>query len=131
MYLYTMKQWSLMLCLLGTLGLPGVLDVAKSFLGVPYVSGTLESEGKEYLIVDTTGMDCTTFVELSVARYMEARDSDLTFEQHVQCLRYRRGKVDGYLSRLHYFTDWVNENGRRDVWYELGSRVLILIATPT
>lgn len=121
MYLYTMKQWSLMLCLLGTFGLPGVLDVAKSFLGVPYVSGTLESEGKEYLIVDTTGMDCTTFVELSVARYMEARDSDLTFEQHVQCLRYRRGKVDGYLSRLHYFTDWVNENVRRDVWYELGS----------
>ena len=80
-----------MLCLLGALGLPGVLDVAKSFLGIPYVGGTLESDGEECLIVDTMGMDCTTFVELSVARFLAARDSSFAFEQHVQRLRYRRG----------------------------------------
>lgn len=115
-----MKQWSLMLCLLGTLGLPGVLDVAKSFLGIPYVGGTLESDGEECLIVDTMGMDCTTFVELSVARFLAARDSSFAFEQHVQRLRYRHGEVDGYLSRLHYFTDWAERNVQGGVWRELG-----------
>lgn len=109
-----------MLCLLGALGLPGVLDVARSYLGVPYVGGTLESGGEECLVIDTTGLDCTTFVELSVARFLAARDSALDFEQHVQRLRYRHGEVDGYLSRLHYFTDWVEVNAHRGVWHELG-----------
>ena len=27
--------------------------------------------------------------------------------------------MDGYLSRLHYFTDWVDENAERGVWHEL------------
>lgn len=109
-----------MLCLLGALELPGVLDVAKGFLGIPYVGGTLETDGEECLVVDTMGMDCTTFVELSVARFLAARDSSLAFEQHVQRLRYRHGEVDGYLSRLHYFTDWAEENVQRGVWHELG-----------
>lgn len=113
-----MKQWILMLCLL--CGYSGsVLDVAKRYLDVPYVAGTLEVVGEERLVVDTAGVDCTTFVELSVARWLTARNDSLSFEQQVQRLRYRRGVVDGYLSRLHYFTDWVAENARRGVWYEL------------
>ena len=90
-----------------------------SLLGVPYVSGTLEAEGEERLIVDTLRVDCTTFVELSVAQWLAARFDSLTFGQHVQALRYRNGVVDGYLSRLHYFTDWVVCNAKRGVWYEL------------
>lgn len=111
-----------MLCLLGALGLPGVLDVAKRYLGVPYVGGALESGGEECLVIDTTGLDCTTFVELSVARFLATRDSAPAFEQHVQRLRYRHGEVDGYLSRLHYFTDWVEANVHRGVWHELGPK---------
>lgn len=64
-------------------------------------------------------MDCTTFVELSVARWLAMQSDSLPFEQQVQQLRYRGGMVDGYLSRLHYFTDWVTENTLRGIWHEL------------
>ena len=61
--------------------MPGVVDTAQYFLGTPYVSGTLEVEGAERLIVDTAGLDCTTFVELSVARWLTAPSDSLSFEQ--------------------------------------------------
>ena len=111
-----MKLLLLTMCMLGNLP-ENIFNVAKSFLDVPYVAGTLEVEGDERLVVNTDSLDCTTFVELSVARWL-ASDS-VTFEQQVQTLRYRDGVVDGYLSRLHYFTDWVVENERRGVWHEL------------
>lgn len=96
----------------------GWLDEAYSFLGKPYVAGTLEREGGESLVVDTLGFDCTTFVELSVARWL-SRCNDTPCEDELRKMRYRGGVVDGYLSRLHYFTDWVTENERRGVWREL------------
>lgn len=34
----------------------------KQFLGVPYVGHTLEEGDKEHLIINTRGLDCTTFV---------------------------------------------------------------------
>lgn len=113
-----MKLWILALGLL-CIQPKGILDIAKNHLGVPYAAGTLETRGEERLIVREDSVDCTTFVELTVARWLAMRSDSLTFEQQVQSLRYRDGVVDGYLSRLHYFTDWVEENSRRDVWYEL------------
>ena len=113
-----MKLLLLTLCLLGNSSVD-VLSVAKNFLGVPYVAGTLESEGDEQLVVNTEGLDCTTFVELSVAGWLALKSDSADFEQHVQALRYRDGIVDGYLSRLHYFTDWVEENSCRGIWHEL------------
>lgn len=114
-----MKQWILALCLLCSAP-EGILDIAKTYLGTPYVAGTLEQEGEEQLIIDEQGVDCTTFVELTVARWLTKQNDSLSFEQHVRRLRYRNGVIDGYLSRLHYFTDWVAENTRRGVWHELG-----------
>lgn len=118
-----MKQSTLILCLAGLLGLSGgipeVLYIAMRYLGTSYVAGTLECEDGEYLIVNEQGVDCTTFVELSVARWLTIENDSFTFEQQVQALRYRDGVIDGYLSRLHYFTDWVAENTRRGIWYEL------------
>lgn len=113
-----MRLWILVLCLLCTLP-EGILDAAKSYLGVPYAAGTLETEGKERLTINEDSLDCTTFVELTVARWLSTQSDSLTFEQQVQALRYRGSIVDGYLSRLHYFTDWVAENTRRGIWYEL------------
>lgn len=107
-----------MLCLLCTHP-EGILDVASRYFGVPYMAGTLEMPGEERLVINEQGVDCTTFVELSVARWMADRSDTLSFERGVQLLRYRDGVVDGYLSRLHYFTDWVAENSRRGVWCEL------------
>ena len=112
-----MKLLLLTLCLLSELS-TNILDIARTYLGTPYVAGTLETEGDERLIINEEGVDCTTFVELSVAHRLALQDEG-TFEQQVQLLRYRKGVVDGYLSRLHYFTDWVEENARRGVWSEL------------
>lgn len=123
-YLYRlMKQHLFILCLLCALPeyiLPNnVLEVARSYLGISYVAGTLETEGEERLVINEDSVDCTTFVELSVARWLTIQNNSLTFEQQVQALRYRGGMVDGFLSRLHYFTDWVDENTRRGVWREV------------
>ena len=113
-----MKHWIFALCLLCTLS-EGILDVAKRFLGIPYVAGTLETEGTERLVVNEDSLDCTTFVEYSVARWLSMKNDSLTMEQWTELLRYRNGVVNGYLSRLHYFTDWVAENEHRGVWYEV------------
>lgn len=112
-----MKQWILMLCLLCGYG-ESILDVARRFLGVPYVAGVLEGD-VERLTVDTTQLDCTTFVELTVARWLASQGDSTCFDEQVQRMRYREGVVDGYLSRLHYFTDWVKVNALRGVWSEL------------
>lgn len=113
-----MKLCLLILCLLYG-GVTDILDVAGRYLGTPYVAGTLETEGEERLIINERGVDCTTFVELAVAHWLAMQDNSPTFEQQVQQLRYRNGDVDGYLSRLHYFTDWVAQNSRRGIWHEL------------
>ena len=97
----------------------GILDVAKSYLEVPYAAGTLEAEGAERLIINEDSVDCTTFVELSVAHWIAIQSDDAIFEEQVKRMRYRGGVVDGYLSRLHYFTDWVAENTDRGIWREL------------
>ncbi len=113
-----MKLWLLALCL--WCNHPDeMIEVARSYLGIPYVAGTLETTGEERLIINEEGVDCTTFVELSVARWLAMQSDSLTMEQWVERLRYRNGVADGYLSRLHYFTDWVVENTRRGVWHEL------------
>ena len=113
-----MKLLLLILCLLGET-VTDVLSVAKAFLGVPYVAGTLEQKGEEQLVINEKELDCTTFVELSVARWIAAQSDSMSFEHEVKHLRYRGGEVNGYLSRLHYFTDWVAENEMRGVWREL------------
>jgi hypothetical protein len=113
-----MKLYTFILCLLCALP-KNILEVAQSYPGTPYVAGTLEVEGEERLFINEEGVDCTTFVELSVARWLALQADSLTFEQQVQALRYRGGVIDGYLSRLHYFTDWVSENARCGVWREV------------
>ena len=35
------------------------------------------------------------------------------FLRELQVIRYREGKIDGYPSRLHYFSDWIFDNDRK------------------
>lgn len=90
------------------------LTMARSFLDAPYVSGTLESPtGDEQLVVNLREFDCTTFVEnaLALAQTRHAEKPDFqSFKTHLQHLRYRDGRIQGYASRLHYFSDWLAEN---------------------
>lgn len=84
-----------------------ILRIAKQYIGTPYVANTLEVAEEEHLIINPEEVDCTTFVEYVLAEYL-ANDS-ASFEDRLQSLRYREGKIQGYASRLHYFSEWVQQ----------------------
>jgi hypothetical protein len=60
-------------------------------------------------------VDCTTFVEYVLAMVHVSLGDGADFGRlafELRPLRYRNGLVNGYPSRLHYFTDWL-KNGER------------------
>ncbi|KQS31293.1 N-acetylmuramoyl-L-alanine amidase-like domain-containing protein [Dyadobacter sp. Leaf189] len=92
-----------------------VLRITESFLGTPYVAGTLEGNPTEKLVCKFDGLDCTTLVE-SVIALAIAKSENASFEAYkneLTKLRYRDGNIDGYPSRLHYILDWMYENEKR------------------
>ena len=87
----------------------------KKFLGLPYVGHTLELGNEEHLIINLRELDCTTFVETVAALSICDKNDQRTFEdycQNLMMIRYRNGKMNGYPSRLHYFTWWGEDNER-------------------
>lgn len=91
----------------------GTLYFARQFLGRPYVAHTLEADDEEHLVVNTRQLDCTTLVENVVALtlcHAHGEQSFACFCRYLRMLRYRGGTIEGYPSRLHYFTDWINDN---------------------
>ena len=89
------------------------LYFAKQMLGVPYVAGTLDGNKEEQLVIRTDALDCTTFVEtvlaLTIADKRGERDIE-GFKKALTQVRYRDGILNGYASRLHYFSDWIHNN---------------------
>lgn len=89
------------------------LHFAKQMLGVPYLAGTLDGNEEEQLVVRTDALDCTTFVEtvlaLCIADKRDKRDFE-GFKKALVLVRYRDGVLNGYASRLHYFSDWIRNN---------------------
>lgn len=91
------------------------------FVGTPYVAHTLEGR-PEVLTVNLDELDCTTFVETVMALSYtvgEGRSTWRDFLYNLQRLRYRRGEVNGYASRLHYISDWVIDNTHRGNFREV------------
>jgi len=92
-----------------------MVAVGRSFIGTPYVEATLEAPGNEDLVVNLRGLDCVTFVEntLAIARCIKRnRQSFEAFKEELQRIRYRGGSISGYPSRLHYFSEWIQDNER-------------------
>ena len=96
--------------------------VGHQFLGHPYVPHTLDVNPTEQLVVNTTQFDCTTYVETVLALSLAwqengGRAESATFEQafrkYLTKLRYRDGRINGYASRLHYFSEWLLDNERK------------------
>lgn len=86
---------------------------AKKLIGRPYVAHTLEGNEKECLVINTRQLDCTTLVETATALYLCHQRNQDTFEDYCRMLltlRYHEGKLCGYASRLHYFTEWIVDN---------------------
>jgi len=85
---------------------------ARQFIGVPYVAHTLEVNDHEQLVVNTRQLDCTTLVETVTALKLCNDRGRRTWADYVRMLtmlRYRQGVLDGYPSRLHYFSDWIRD----------------------
>lgn len=106
-----------------------IAEIGKSFLGLSYEAHTLETQGQEQLVVHLTGLDCTTFLEnaLVFARCVKSgRTSFEDYQNELTKVRYREGKLDGYPSRLHYFSDWIFDNDAKgivkDITKEIGGK---------
>ena len=93
-----------------------VQAVGEAFLGTPYRDGLLDQGDTETLVASLAAFDCVLFVENTLALAQGIAAEDYSFDgylRRLEALRYRGGQMDGYCSRLHYFTDWIFDNDRR------------------
>lgn len=103
-----------------------VAAVGMTFVGTPYEAASLEQPGPERLVINLHGLDCVTFVETALALTWLARNdrallgdpaaARARYEGYLRALRYRNGSVDGYASRLHYFTEWLAQGETQGRW---------------
>jgi Protein of unknown function (DUF1460) len=94
--------------------------VAEQFLALPYQGDMLDRAEPEVLTLSLQKFDCVLFMEsvLAIARAGEDR-SEAGFIARMQAQRYRGGVIDGYCSRLHYFSDWIGDNQQRGLVEDL------------
>ncbi len=106
-----------------------VLEVGKILLDKPYQFRTLESNQAEQPLINLRRFDCVTFVEQVLAWVLLLRSRKRSFKSFqgiLQRIRYRNGRLNGYPSRLHYFSDWIYDNQKkgflRDITSKIGGR---------
>ena len=90
--------------------------VGQWFEGQPYVAGSLDKSPFEELVIKLDGFDCVTFVESVLALSRVIQDQSYSYPEFVgymEAQRYRDGNIDGYCSRLHYFSEWIWDNEKR------------------
>jgi hypothetical protein len=104
-----------------------ILKIGNNFKGTPYVGKTLDINIEENLVVNLRELDCTTFVEncLAISRTIKSGHPSFdTFVSELEKIRYRMGHPDGYVSRLHYFGEWITNNQLKgiveDITFNLG-----------
>ena len=109
-----------------------LIAVGKTFLGTPYVAKTLEIGETETLVINLQGLDCTTYVENVLAFGLMLQNEETLFEDYInelETIRYKNGKLDGYASRLHYFSEWIANNEKKgllkDITSEIGGTEII------
>ena len=93
-----------------------VQAVGYELLGARYQDGLLDVSPGEELVVNLAAFDCVLYVEnvLALARGIAQEDyAFATYVGNLEDLRYRAGELNGYCSRLHYFTDWIHDNDER------------------
>lgn len=101
-----------------------VVRMAATFVGWTYTPQTLELPGPEHVVVNLAALDCVTFIEnvLALVRYQGRFGGDVDadpeasrarYESLLREIRYRSADLDGYTSRLHYFSEWLADNSSR------------------
>jgi hypothetical protein len=95
-----------------------IQTISTQFIGGNYRESLLDQEETEKLFVSLTEFDCVLFVETVLAfskNFLAANPSYGKFVQNVEEVRYVDGKLDGYCSRLHYFSEWIRDNQRKNI----------------
>jgi hypothetical protein len=90
--------------------------VAEQLLGAKYQAGLLDREPQEALFVSLKKFDCLLFIETVLAIANNIKQQDYSYQalaHKIEDQRYWNGKMNGYCSRLHYFSDWIEDNNRR------------------
>lgn len=103
-----------------------VCAIGNYFLGAPYKPETLESGRREKLIVNFAQFDCSTFVETVLALtgcVVAGKISQPEFRRVLKLIRYRQGIIDGFSSRLHYFTDWLRDNEQKKILRDISQKL--------
>ena len=103
-----------------------IIEIGKSFLETEYVAHTLEKEGDEQLVINLTGLDCTTFLETALTFARCIKKGKTTFDDYqkeLTFIRYRDGKIDQYPSRLHYFSDWIYYNQQKGIVKDISKEI--------
>jgi N-acetylmuramoyl-L-alanine amidase-like len=101
-----------------------MVAIGNSFIGSLYKAHTLEVAQPETLVVNLRDFDCTTYVEscLALARAAKMKHPTVKkFMEQLQYERHRSGKIDGYPSRLHYFTDWIYDGQKKGIVKDITS----------
>src|SRR5689334_8029364 len=101
-----------------------IARLGETFVGTTYTPGTLEAPGPEHVVIDLREFDCVTFIEnmLALTRFIRQDGvkalatrpaAEARYASYLEELRYRGGRLAGYPSRLHYFSEWLSYNARR------------------
>lgn len=101
-----------------------IIYFARKLKGIPYVAHTLEINKKEKLVINLRQLDCTTYVENVVALSMCMNEKKYTFKSfcdNLKKIRYRDESQPHYTQRLHYFTDWIENNTKKGICKEIQS----------
>ena len=103
-----------------------VQAIAQPFLGSAYKANLLDQSAEETLVVNLHQFDCVLLVEtvLAIARGVAVQDySYTTFVNHLRDQRYWDGQINGYCSRLHYFSQWIYDNQKRGTIQNIGQNL--------
>src|SRR5208337_876792 len=103
-----------------------IVEIGRLFINIPYKEGILECPDNEKLVVNLSAFDCTTFVETVLALTKCAASGNISYDElkkYLKLIRYRQGEIDGYSSRLHYFTDWLHDNENKKIITNMSRRL--------
>jgi hypothetical protein len=103
-----------------------IVNVGKTFMKTPYVAKTLEIGDTETLVVNLQELDCTTFVENVLAFSLLLRQQEKSFDtylKNLETIRYRGGRLHGYTSRLHYFSEWIANNAEKGLLKDITGQI--------
>ena len=74
-----------------------IVEIGKSFIGTDYEAFALEKPGDEELVINLSGLDCTTYLENVITLSRLVKKQEHTFSDYLgelKFIRYRDGIID-------------------------------------